>query len=71
MDKNDTLSINSISFGKYKGDILNNMLKQFCFYKALKIKFTGKGYKIKKVSILTVFQRYNKDSKTKICKTLL
>ena len=36
------------------------MLKQFCFYKALKIKFTGKGYKIKKVStnsILFVFNR--------------
>ena len=27
MDKNDTLSINSITFGKYKGDILKNMLK--------------------------------------------
>ncbi len=40
--------------------IFNNILKQFCIYESLKIKFTGKGYKIKKVStnsIVFVFNR--------------
>ena len=36
MDKNDTLSINSITFGKYKGDILKNMLKDRKYCKWLK-----------------------------------
>ena len=39
---------------------LNNTIKQFCIYNNLKIKFTGKGYKIKKVStnsFIFVFNR--------------